>query len=357
MNPDRDPGLAPEATAPWVQTEPSAPSAPLSGPVADLLPDPQVIAGQTSGEAAAQRRETIALTVSLILVFVWGVNFVVQKAVFEVLSPTGFLFARYLIMPACAIAILVHAYGLRFPRVTAAEAWALAKLGFVGHALHVGLVTYGIDWSTPFSSSVILACGPIFTLLILRWVGLEALTRAQLVGVGLALAGVIVFLSDKLMVGRFTATGGDLVLLVAAAFFSWYTVAAKPLIQRHGGITVMAYATLFGSVPIVLASAPIGLAVDWAGLPALTWAGLLWAVVISAFAGWLAWGWVNAVRGVARTAPLMYLMPAVAGLVSWVVADERFSLVKVAGAAITLAGVAAAQFSGGAEKARSREEG
>lgn len=351
MNPDRDPGLGAEAAPPADTT------AALSGPVVDLLPDPQVLAGQTAAEAAAHRRDSFALAISLVLVFVWGVNFVIQKAVFEVLSPTAFLFARYLIMPVCAIAILVHAYGLRFPRVSAAEAWALARLGFVGHALHVGLVTYGIDWSTPFSSSVILACGPIFTLLILRWVGLETLTRAQIVGVALALAGVIVFLSDKLMVGRFQATGGDLVLLVAASLFSWYTVAAKPLIQRHGGIIVMGYATLFGSVPIVLATAPIGLAVDWPGVPSLTWAGLLWAVVISSFAGWLVWGWVNAVRGVARTAPLMYLMPAVAGLVSWVVADERFSMVKLAGAALTLAGVAAAQFSGSAGKARLRKDG
>lgn len=351
MNPDRDPGLGFEAAPP------AATTTALSGPVVDLLPDPQVLAGQTAAEAAVQRRETLALAISLVLVFVWGVNFVIQKAVFEVLSPTAFLFARYLIMPVCAIAILVHAYGLRFPRVSAAEAWALARLGFVGHALHVGLVTYGIDWSTPFSSSVILACGPIFTLLILRWVGLETLTRAQIVGVALALAGVIVFLSDKLMVGRFQATGGDLVLLVAASLFSWYTVAAKPLIQRHGGIIVMGYATLFGSVPIVLATAPIGLAVDWPGVPSLTWAGLLWAVVISSFAGWLVWGWVNAVRGVARTAPLMYLMPAVAGLMSWVVADERFSMVKLAGAALTLAGVAAAQFSGNAGKARLRKDG
>jgi drug/metabolite transporter (DMT)-like permease len=351
LNPDRDPGLGVEAAPP------AATTAALSGPVVDLLPDPQVLAGQTAAEAAVQRRETLALAISLVLVFVWGVNFVIQKAVFEVLSPTAFLFARYLIMPVCAIAILVHAYGLRFPRVSAAEAWALARLGFVGHALHVGLVTYGIDWSTPFSSSVILACGPIFTLLILRWVGLETLTRAQIVGVALALAGVIVFLSDKLMVGRFQATGGDLVLLVAASLFSWYTVAAKPLIQRHGGIIVMGYATLFGSVPIVLATAPIGLAVDWPGVPSLTWAGLLWAVVISSFAGWLVWGWVNAVRGVARTAPLMYLMPAVAGLVSWVVADERFSMVKLAGAALTLAGVAAAQFYGNAGKARLRKDG
>src|SRR5690606_21326762 len=149
-----------------------------------------------------------------------------------------------------------------------------------------------------------------------------------------------------LLVGRLQATGGDLVLLVAAAFFSVYTVAAKPLIQRHGGITVMGYATLFGSVPIVLLTAPVGLSIDWMALPMLTWFGLLWAVIISAFAGWLVWGWVNAVRGVARTAPLMYLMPAVAGLAAWLLTDERFTLIKIAGAAITLGGVAVAQFTG-----------
>lgn len=302
----------------------------------------------TPAVAAAEhaRRDSIALAASLVLILVWGVNFVVQKAVFEALPPTGFLFARYLIMPACALAILLHAFGPSFPRMPASDLWALARLGFVGHALHVGMVTYGIDWSTPFSSSVILACGPIFTLLILRWFGIETLTRAQVAGVAIALAGVLVFLSDKLLVGRLQATGGDLVLLVAAAFFSLYTVAAKPLIQRHGGVTVMGYATLFGSVPIVLLTAPVGLSIDWAGLPMLTWFGLLWAVIISAFAGWLVWGWVNAVRGVARTAPLMYLMPAVAGLAAWLLTDERFTLIKIAGAAITLGGVAVAQFTG-----------
>ena len=58
---------------------------------------------------------------------------------------------------------------------------------------------------------------------------------------------MLVFLSDKLFGGHWQASGGDLVLLVAASFFSYYTVAAKPLIERLGGVTVMTYAVLFGS--------------------------------------------------------------------------------------------------------------
>jgi len=286
------------------------------------------------------------------VIVVWGANFSVQKAIFAAIPPTGFLFARYLIMPACALALLVWTYGTRLPGVSRQDLLALARLGFVGHVLHVGMVTHGIHWSTAFSSSLILACGPIFTLLILRWSGIERLNRAQVAGVAVACVGVLVFLSDKLLAGRWQAGGGDLFLLVAASFFSYYTVAAKPLIERHGGIVVMTYATLLGSVPIVVLTLPVGLSIEWSQLPAAIWAGLLWAVIVSAFVGWLAWGWANAVRGVARTAPLMYLMPPVAGLVAWAVSDERFTGAKLLGAAITLGGVALAQFAG---RTRARE--
>ena len=285
-----------------------------------------------------------ALWAALALIGVWGANFSVQKAVFEAVSPGGFLFVRYLMMPAAAVLLLLARHGLHWPRISRADLLALLWLGLAGHLLHVGLVTYGIYWSTAFSSSLILACGPVFTLLILRWHGIERMTRGQVSGVVVACCGVVVFLSDKLVGGNFTASIGDLTLLVAAFFFSYYTVAAKPLIERLGSITVMTYAALLGSAPVVALSLPVGLRVEWSGLSAAIWLGILFAVLISAFLGWLVWGWVNAVRGVARTAPLIYLMPPVAGLVAWAVTGERYTAIKLGGAALTLVGVALAQF-------------
>lgn len=289
-------------------------------------------------------RSRRALWAALALILVWGANFTVQKAIFQALSPGGFLFVRYLIMPVAATVLLCARFGLRWPRVSRADAWALLRLGLVGHLLHVGLVTYGIHWSTAFSSSLILACGPVFTLLILHWHGHEKLTRGSVAGVAVACVGVLAFLSDKLFGGHWQAGAGDLVLLVAASFFSWYTVASKPLIERLGGVTVMTYAVLLGSAPVVALSLPAGLAVAWADVPVAIWLGTFYAVIVSAFLGWLVWGWVNGVRGVARTAPLMYLMPPVAGLVAWALTGERYSAMKIAGAAITLGGVAIAQF-------------
>ena len=192
------------------------------------------------------RQARHALWAALVMIVVWDSNFTVQKAVFAAVSPGGFLFAHYLMMPIAAALLLLSRHGLKWPRVPRADLIALLKLGLAGHLLHVGLVTYGIHWSTAFSSSLILAMGPVFTLLILRWQGVE----------------------DHLSRGQ---------------------------------------------------------------------------VLVSAFLGWLVWGWVNAVRGVARSAPLMYLMPPVAGMVAWLVTGERYTGVKLAGAALTLGGVALAQ--------------
>lgn len=288
-----------------------------------------------------QRR---ALWVALGLIFVWGTNFTVQKLIFPIVTPTGFLFARFLMMPVCAAIWMFYRYGIDWPPVDRPDFLRLVKLAIAGHVLHVGLVTYGIHLSTAFSSSLILACGPMFTLILLRLTGIEKLTVGQIVGVAIACLGVLVFLSDKLLAERWRAGTGDLILLVAASFFSYYTVAAKPVIMRMGGVPVMAYTTLLASPLLVALSWQAGMDVGWTSLRWEVWLGILWGVLVSAFLGWIVWGWVNEIRGVGRTAPLMYLMPMVAGGVSWYVLGEVMTLSKLVGAGITLGGVALAQY-------------
>jgi len=292
------------------------------------------------------RHDQQALIVAFVLVVIWGANFTLQKYLFGLISPGGFLWARYLIMPACALLLMRWRLGRWLPPLPRQDVLHMAWLGFIGHSMHVGLVTYGIHWSTAFSSSVILACGPILTLLILRLQGLERISWPQKAGVLLALCGVLMFLSDKLLGGQWRAGGGDLILLIAAGFFSYYTVAVKPVMERHGPVLTMGYATLLGGVPVVLLSMPAGLQSEWHLLDFWAWAGLFWAIMVSAFAGWLAWGWINTVRGVARTAPLMYLMPPAAGVFAWALSGEHYSWIKIAGAGVTLAGVALAQYAG-----------
>ncbi|MCV2353018.1 DMT family transporter [Paucibacter sp. B2R-40] len=285
-----------------------------------------------------------SLAVGLAIVIAWGLNFPLQKALLTAMQPEGFLFLRFALMPLLVTGLLVQRYGLRWPGVSRSDAWALARLGLLGQGLHLALSSYGIHFSTPFSSSVLLACGPVFTLLILRAYGVERLQRKQLLGIAVAAAGALLFMSDKLLAANWRAGGGDAVLLLAAAMFSYYTVAAKPLIERLGAVLVMCYASLAATLPVLIYAAPKARQVDWAAVAPLLWLGAVWAIVCIGFITWLAWGWVNAQRGVARTAPLIYLMPPIAGLAAWASTGEQFTAAKLLGAAITLSGVALAQF-------------
>ncbi|MCE4554080.1 DMT family transporter [Roseateles cellulosilyticus] len=286
-----------------------------------------------------------SLAAALAVVLTWGLNFPLSKALFTQVGPAGFLGLRYLLVPMCAMALLCWRFGLRWPRLDRAEIGPLVRLTLVGQGLHLLLAAYGMQGSTAFSASVLLACGPVFTLLILRISGVERLSRIQVAGVALAAAGALLFTADKLRAADWQASLGDLTLLAAAALFSYYTVASKPLIQHHGGVTVLAYGSLVCTGPMLLWCAPALATMDWAAQPAWVWSGTLWQVAGGGFLGWLAWGWANERRGVARTAPLIYLMPLVAGLAAWLWGGEQFTAPKLLGAGVILAGVALAQFS------------
>jgi len=279
----------------------------------------------------------------------WGMNFAFVKYVLEQLGVGAFMFLRFLVLPLLGAALLVAVFRSRirmsWPRRADLPRFVLCAL--VGHVLHISAVMYGMNLSTAFSSSLVLTCQPLFTLAILAWLGVERLRRQQVAGTLVAFAGIALFLGDKFARGLSHAGLGDLTLLIAGAAFSAYTVLSRPLADRYGPLIVLSYTLLF--------SMPVMLPITWpffgdlkaASLGPAVWAALFWALVVCSFLGWLLWTWVNSVRGVARSAPFMYLMPPVAGVVAWLTLGEQFTSLKLAGAAVTMAGVAWAQFGGG----------
>ncbi|MGD9953278.1 MAG: DMT family transporter [Burkholderiales bacterium] len=286
-----------------------------------------------------------ALAAGIGLMVIWGVNFAITKVVLAGLGVWPFLFIRFLAMPLFGFALLVVVTRRHFPKTwpRRADIPRFVAAGLVGHTAHVSLVMWGIDLSTAFSSSLVLTSSPLWTLLILALLGAEKLHGRQLAGTLVAFSGIVVFLSDKFVSGLALAGAGDLVLLLAAALFSLYTVIAKPLVERYGPLNLMCYSLLFGAPPLVLATLPAFVNAPLEHVSAGVWFGVFWAIAVSSFLGWIVWAWVNSVRGLARSAPLQYLMPPIAGLVAWVTLGETFTGLKILGAIVALAGIAWAQ--------------
>jgi drug/metabolite transporter (DMT)-like permease len=290
-----------------------------------------------------------SLIAALGTMIAWGMNFVFVKYLLEHLGLGAFMFLRFLVLPLLGLALLVvvfrHRVAHTWPR--RADLPRFLACALIGHVLHISAVMYGMNLSTAFSSSLVLTCQPLFTLAILAALGVERLRRQQVAGTLVAFAGIALFLGDKFTRGLSNAGLGDLTLLVAGAAFSLYTVLSRPLADRYGPLIVLSYTLLF--------SMPVMLPVTWtyfgdlkaASLGPAVWAALFWALVVCSFLGWLTWTWVNSVRGVARSAPFMYLMPPVAGVMAWLTLGEQFTWLKLGGAAVTMAGVAWAQFGAG----------
>lgn len=293
-----------------------------------------------------------ALGAGLLLVLVWGASFTIQKAAYNAMGPGAFLFGRSLLISACAWALLRWRGKPLWPPLARQEWWVLLNASALGPFVHILLVTYGIHWSTPFSSSLILACGPVCTLVLLRLMHGTRMQRHQLLGVTAAFCGVLLFMSEKLMMADLRASAGDLMMLAATVAFSLYTIRVNPLAVRFGGAEVFCWATLLASPLLLALTAAAAAALPYTDIATGIWAAFFWSVVVSAFVGWIIWGWINAMRGVARTAPLLYLVPPVAGLIAWWTVGEAYSGLKLFGAALALAGVAATQFVGGGAAAK-----
>src|SRR4051794_15605323 len=295
------------------------------------------------------KKDDWALAAALGTMVAWGMNFAFVKYVLEHIGVGAFMFLRFSVLPALGVVLLVVTFRGRiarsWPRREDLPRFVLCA--FVGHVIHISAVMYGMNLSTAFSSSLVLTSQPLFTLAILAGIGAEKLRRQQIVGTLVAFAGIVLFLADKFSAGFSRAGAGDLTLLVAGAAFSAYTVLARPLADRYGPLILLAYTLLFSAPVMLFATYPFLSELHPSALGPSVWAALFWALVVSSFFGWLMWTWVNSVRGVARSAPFMYLMPPVAGVMAWLMLGETFTWLKLIGAGITMAGVAWAQFGGG----------
>jgi drug/metabolite transporter (DMT)-like permease len=295
----------------------------------------------------SRHRWSLAATIATMVV--WGLNFPFVKHVLDQIGVGAFLFIRFAALPLLGLALLAIVFRGRlartWPRREDLPRFVLCAL--VGHTVHIAAVMSGMHLSTAFSSSLVLMSGPLFTLILLAALGAERLGAQQVAGTLIACAGIGLFLSDKFSGGLAHAGYGDLLLILAALCFSLYTVLAQPLTKRYGPLIVLSYTLLFSAPPILLLNYGSFIQIETAKLTPLVWLGMFWALVMSSFLGWLTWGWVNAVRGVGRSAPFNYLMPPIAGFSAWLTLGEHFTWLKLLGAAVTMAGVAWAQFGAG----------
>lgn len=279
----------------------------------------------------------------LLVVGLWASTFIVTKASFAEISPLAFVFVRFALIIALAFGVLAA----RRPRgergVRREDLGQFVLAGVAGFTLYQLGFVLGLARTSPFSSSLLIAMVPLFTVLILALLG-ERTPRRGWLGLGIAVVGVALFLGDKR--GADGSLLGDALSLGAAVAFAAYAVANRPLVAAYPPETYTAYTTLAGSVPLLAISAPAAAAQDWGAVSTTAWIGIAYMTVFPGYVAYMLWNWAIAQRGAAAATSFGLLVPVVSGVLSAAIFGEGFGPAKLAGAALVLGGLVVARTRG-----------
>lgn len=231
----------------------------------------------------------------------WAGNAVVGRMVTGLVPPITLNFLRWVV--AFVLVVPLAGWLLRPGSVLWRRFWQrYALLGLLGIGCYNALQYLALKTSTPINVTLVGSSIPAFMLVVGALCFGQRIQRAQLLGVALSIAGVLLVLArgDLRQLAEFRLVPGDLYMLLATAswaFYSW--LLAKPV-------------------------DPPEVRGDWAALfmvqlvPGMMWSGLFaageWAVTDAA----IHWGWP-------LVAALLYVAigPAIIAYRSWGLGVQR----------------------------------
>jgi drug/metabolite transporter (DMT)-like permease len=283
-------------------------------------------------------RKQLPALVAVAVVLMWGVNFLLLKLALAEFRVLSFAFLRFAGMVTLAWAvILVRRIPVRLERRDRLRAVAAGLIGYTGYLL---LSLIGLNFTTAFSNSLLIASAPIFSVLLLAAWRLEEVGIRRAAGLLVAVAGVAVFMLDKLAAGWSSAGLGDVLSIAAAAFYATYTVVLKPLTTRYPAALVTALTLTVGALPVLLLTAPDLARQEWRQVDGAGWSLLAWSIVVPVYLAWTLWSWATSRAGVTAINSFLFLIPISTGLLSVVFLHERLAWAKAIGALLVLLGVA-----------------
>lgn len=274
-------------------------------PATDLHALPTQRKGNRYSGAMTQKMTigTAALLVTAPLM--WAGNAVVGRMVNEMLPPMTLNFLRWLL---AGLLLLPWAYGVLRPGSALWPHWRrFALLGLLGIGCYNALLYLALQTSTPINVTLVGSSMPVWMLAVGALCFGAAVTRQQLAGAALSMAGVLLVLSRgewaQLLALRLVP--GDLFMLLATvswAFYSWLLVrTSEPASIRGDWAAFLMAQMVFG----LLWSGGFAGA-EWALAPThITWgwplvAALAFIAIGPAVVAYRCWG-----MGVQRAGPAM----------------------------------------------------
>lgn len=275
------------------------------------------------------------LTLPTIFIILWSTGYIAGKIGLPFAGPFTLIFLRFSV---AAFVLLAVSLLTKAPWPKTLNEWKhIAIVGVLIQALQFSGLYSGMSMGVSAGvSSVIVGLMPIVTAIGAVYFLGERLSRTQIIGLGLGLAGVSLVVWNKIHIdgGSVAGYGAVLLALVGISVGSLYQKKhCSGMDLRTGGFIQLSVATV---IVCIIGYFREGLAVQWT--PQLVGSSL-WLSFVNSI-GAISVLFLLMRRGQAsRVATLFYLVPSVTAFMGYLVLNETLSSLQVAGFLISAAGV------------------
>jgi drug/metabolite transporter (DMT)-like permease len=284
----------------------------------------------------------LLLTVSALI---WSGNFVISRAMNNVIPPAGFVFWRWVL----AIVILAP---IALPKLR--REWPIVRTnlqlvficGFFGVTLFNFLIYTAMHSTTAINGALVNSSIPVFILIFARIFYGQRVSLRQHLGIALSLAGVaaIILQGDPARIRTLSFNWGDVLVLMASVAWALYSIALRRFPQGLNpfvfvfciaicGVVMLLpfYILEIASGKLMVINAPTILSIGYVGIFASVVAMMTWNSGLRR---------VGAHLG----GQFIHLMPAFSTILAVIFLGERLRSFHIAGITLIFAGILCATY-------------
>ena len=274
---------------------------------------------------------------ALLVVVVWGLNFVVIKVGLHNMPPLMLAGLRFLLVAFPALLFvarpkiplrLLLGYGLTI---------SFGQFAFLFCAINLGMPA-GL-------ASLVLQAQAFFTIILGAFAFGERLQGKQLAGIALAIFGILVLVEASLG-GQHVSLVGFMLTLAAALSWACGNIFNKKIMSRAEKPQIMSlvvWSALIPVLPFMLASwaidGPQAMAASLIHIDMLTVFSLLYLAFVATIVGYGIWGSLLGRYETWRVAPLSLLVPVVGMASAALLLGETLNGLQLLGAVLIMAGL------------------
>ncbi|MBE9483852.1 MAG: DMT family transporter [Bacteroidetes bacterium] len=274
---------------------------------------------------------------ALLAMIFWGMSFIWTSIVFDYYPPITTIFLRLVISSTFLFIILtVSGFLQRIRR----EHFLLFLLSAVFNPFFYFLgENYGLKYSTPSISAVVIATIPLFTPFAAWFMIREKVSRLNIAGIMISFTGILVMLI-KPDFSFATDPLGVILLLLAVVSAVIYSILLKRLTKHYTPVNIIAWQNLLG----VIFFLPLFLILDFGEFIAVVpdirlLIALFSLAIIASSLAYVLFATTIKHIGVSRANVYSNLIPVTTVIASYFILDEIFTGRKVLGIVIVILGV------------------